>query len=46
MEGIRVLACLGGGTGGGDMDRFEIQTQKAEPMNLMLEMGKGGMTEG
>lgn len=42
-EGIRVLACLGGGTEGGDTDRFEAQTQKAKPGGH--EDGKGGMTD-
>ena len=35
------MACLGGGTGGGDMDRFETQTQKAEPNELDAGDGKG-----
>jgi len=39
LEGIRVLACLGGGTKGGDIDRFEVQTQKAKPRGH--EDGKG-----
>ena len=38
-EGIRVLAFLGGGTKGGDIDRFEVQTQKAKPRGH--EDGKG-----
>ena len=38
-EGTKVLACLGGGTEGGDMDRFEVQTQKAKPSGH--EDGKG-----
>lgn len=42
-EGIRVLACLGGSTEGGDTDRFEVQTQKAKPGGH--EDGKGGMTD-